>query len=231
MTCWQILIATAGVRSGMFERLVTHDILPQVAPARGDVKILAYWDNGEAGGLGEVRQRLLDYATADYICFVDDDDLLAPNYVERIYPLLVPRKVDYVGFKMQYYADGWAHKPTYHSLAFDHWYDDSLGYYRDISHLNPIRRSLATQASFREIGYPEDVGWVNQMRALRIVQSEAYVEEVMYHYYASSTESLGQRPDKVRERWPFERPEINSENFEYHPRSTGGHSQDQAGSG
>lgn len=38
----------------------------------------------ENGGLSSVRQRALDEAKGNYICFIDADDYLAPTYVERM---------------------------------------------------------------------------------------------------------------------------------------------------
>lgn len=123
-------------------------------------------------------------ATADYINFVDDDDLVAPDYVSSIYPLL--GEVDYVGFQLQLYNGGpeqnLKQKPTYHSLRYKLWHDDDNGYYRDISHLNPIKRELAVQAVM-EGGGGEDARWADSMRTLGIVKTEHYVDRVMYHYY------------------------------------------------
>ena len=57
---WTILIATLGQR-GEFLCQLLDGLLPQVAAARGAVKVLAYWDNGEAD-VATKKQALLDAA-------------------------------------------------------------------------------------------------------------------------------------------------------------------------
>lgn len=212
---WTILIATLGQRRDRFERLLTH-LLPQVENASGRVNVLAYWNNGERP-LAEVRQALVDEADGTFTSFIDDDDMVAPNYVERILELMGDG-VDYVGFRLQCYVDGNPLKPTYHSLRFNHWHDDARGYYRDVSHLNPVRRELALKADFRRTQPPEDVAWADQLRGL--LKIEGYVEDVMYHYYSSSVDSTW-RPGAVpRPRvGQYQRLEVTSPYFRYHPES------------
>src|ERR1019366_10063498 len=93
--------------------------------------------------LGENRQRMTEASNALYTNFVDDDDLVAPDYVARILPLL--DGVDYVGFRLSLYNDGRPQSPTFHSLKYPNWFANATGLYRDISHVNPMRRELAVK--------------------------------------------------------------------------------------
>jgi hypothetical protein len=124
--------------------------------------------------------------------------------------------VDYVGWQMQCYSDGVSLKPTYHSLRYSCWYDDDAGYYRDVSHLNPIRLQLARCVSYRGLVPPEDVSWATQMRPH--VKTEAYVDRVMYHYHASSGDSTW-RPGTVSVR-DSARYNVLHANFSYNLRSS-----------
>lgn len=172
---WSILIATQGKREQKFANLL-DSLMPQV-PA--DVEVLALWNNGEHP-LGHYRQTLLEAAKGDYVSFVDDDDQLSPRFVASILPLL--DGVDYVGWRMQCYISGIKQRPTYHSLKYGGWSDDKRGYYRDLSHLNPIRRELALLVDYRTVGFPDDLNWVDRMRALNVVKTEHVVKEPMYFY-------------------------------------------------
>lgn len=130
---------------------------------------------------GDNREDLRLKSKAEYISTVDDDDLVADDYVDRILPLL--DGVDYVGFRLQAYEDGVAIPlPTYHSLKYKTWYSDPEGHYRGINHLNPIRRELAMQVPFWGC-FGEDSRWCDEMRKLGIVKTEHYIDDVMYHYY------------------------------------------------
>jgi len=212
---WTILIATLGQRQQRFERLLSH-LLPQVEECPGQVNVLAYWNNGERP-LAEVRQALVEEADGAFVSFIDDDDLVADNYVRSVVPAL-NKGINYVGFRLQCYVDGVPLKPTYHSLRYTQWYDDERGYYRDISHLNPIRRDVALQADFRKTEPPEDVAWADQLRGR--ITKEHFVDDVMYHYYSSSTDTTW-RPGAVQRPrvGQYFRPVIDSPQFRYHPES------------
>lgn len=135
--------------------------------------------------VGRKRQWCLDTANGEYFNFVDDDDLVAHDYIDSIYPLL--DGVDYIGFQMQLYWDGEKMKPTYHSLQHDRWWDDDSGYYRNVSHLNPIRTEIARQGRF-DGAYPEDVNWARQVHP----ETEHYVDHPMYFYFFAPEHSKGQ---------------------------------------
>lgn len=134
--------------------------------------------------LGVNREILRRESTAEYIAFMDDDDLPASDYIDTILPLLDGS--DYVGFDLQCYIDG---KPidrvTKHSLAYGGWYETDECYARDISHVNPIRRDLALVEPM-EGGHGEDKRWADRMRARGIVKTENYIPRVMYHYFFRS---------------------------------------------
>jgi hypothetical protein len=181
---WTILIATQGRRAAQLQRLLAG-LLPQAEAAGGQVKVLALWNNGERR-LGEVRQDLLWHATGTYVSFVDDDDEVPPYYVSAVLPLL-DGTVDYIGWRMQCYIDGVAAKPTIHSLRYSGWHDDEDGYYRDITHLNPVRRQLALLGDFRT-AWPEDSTWVASLRGH--VRTEAFIDRPMYLYRYSSSDSV-----------------------------------------
>lgn len=202
-----VLIATVGIRNDMFTKLVTERLLPQVANYNGKVSVLAYWDNFEAS-LGHIRQDLIENANSDYICFLDDDDDIPDYYIKEIMDSL-KTDVDYVGWQMQLYHDGQKMKPTFHSLVYDSWAEDENGWYRNVSHLNPIKRKLALKGDFTR-AVPEDVDWATQV--VPYVKTEAYIDKPMYFYHHSTEGSLW---DKKKTPTNFSRPEISSPYFKY----------------
>jgi hypothetical protein len=186
---WSILVATLGQRRGRFKRLV--DVLaPQLERHDGAIELVAYWNVGEVP-LSVIRQSLMDDARGTYISFIDDDDLVPYYFTDEVIDAIAryhrahDRYVDYVGWQMQAYIDGDPLKPTFHSLRYGYWWDDDKGFYRDISHLNPIYKAkvIEAKADFRRTAPPEDVAWSDQLRGY--LRTEAYVDRVMYHYHAS----------------------------------------------
>ena len=216
---WSILIATLSRRSEKLQRLLYNDLLPQVE-RYPDVEVVAYWNHWGERPLGDIRQALVEDAKGDYINFVDDDDYLPEYYCSEIYPFL-DGKIDYIGWKMQVIHDGVALKPTFHRLCYGGWYEDETGFYRDVSHLNPVRRELALMADFRR-GFPEDESWADQL-SLRL-KREYFVNRTMYYYHSDSTDcswkpdSPGARPYSPLD---YKRPDIRSDQFRWHPDSSG----------
>lgn len=190
-------------------------LLPQTQSYGGDVTVVAFYNNGERP-LGEVRQDLLEYATSDYVSFVDDDDDLPDYYVDEVMNRL-DGVVDYVGWQLQCYVDGVQYRPTYHSIKYNGWFHDRNGYYRDVSHLNPIKRTVALNGNFRKGEPPEDVSWVDQVRPY--VKTEHYVDRVMYYYNSSSRDTTW-RPGTRFQRDRIGRMPIEHPNFSYHPASS-----------
>lgn len=135
--------------------------------------------------LGENRNILRAKSSAEYVQYLDDDDWLAPGYFNRVMPLL---DRDYVGFRAQCYCkhlNYTRYGNTFHSLEHgkrpDPWGREGQNFFRDITHINPMRRELAIQADF-DGGFAEDCRWAAKIRKLDIVKTEHYVPEVLYHY-------------------------------------------------
>lgn len=220
---WTILVPTLGERRPLFERLLAV-LMPQVEEQHGAVKVLARWNNGTPG-LPEIRQAMVEAVDTDYLSCVDDDDLVADDYVGEIMRALAERP-DQVGFRVQCYSDGVPTAISYHSLKHGGWRNEADAYYRDLSHINPIRADLARQVDFRraKAGQAEDRAWVEQLRGR--VRTEAYIDRVMYHYLFSTSKTAGigsrwKAPDLIQ-REGYEPLPVDSPHFAYYPGSAGG---------
>lgn len=180
----EILILTMPTRVKYLARIL--DCLePQLTP---EVKITARVCDLNLT-LGENREVMRQRATGEYICFVDDDDVVAADYVKTILPLL--DGVDIIGFECQLYVDGELDtKRDFHTITAGTWYNTPTAYYRDISHLSPIRREIAL-ASPMEGGHGEDGRWADRMRALKVIQTEHYIDKIMYYYLFRNGKNRG----------------------------------------
>lgn len=211
---WSILIATVGERADRFQRLLDA-LMPQVRKHQGRIEVVAYWNNFERP-LGEIRQALVEDAKGEYISFIDDDDMVPEYYCDKVMDAL-KLDVDYVGWQMQLFNNGERAKPTYHSLSYPTWSEDELGYYRNISHLNPIKKSLALKESFIvQPGLPEDFSWAHRMT--EHVCTESYINQEMYFYLHSPDDSIW-RGGEVKE---LNLPKRRLKYFRYHPRCLNG---------
>ncbi len=197
MTSWMILIPTIPRRAHAFEALV-RDLLGQierhaarVVPSAGlNIQVLAWLNRGEPR-LGKLRDAMVDYAADagfEYVSFVDDDDEVASTYVEQIAAALWWHRPDHVGFRLRYTKDG---QEVYrggvvHNLAYGQWgYNPGRDLlYRDFTHLDPIRTSIAQRGRFSRARPfdPEDRKWVDQVRPHLAVAKDVFLDDVLYHY-------------------------------------------------
>lgn len=207
-----VMIATLGQRSDRFARLL-DTLMPQVNKQSGKVEVVAYWNNFERP-LYEIRQALVDEAKGEYVCFIDDDDLVPEYYTDEILKAL-RSKPDYVGWRQQLYSNGEAVKPTFHSLKYAGVSEDEQGWYRNVSHLNPVKRELSLKASWEvPEGIPEDSPWAE--RVAPHLKIESYIDKPMYFYHPSSEDSQwrGGRDKEKRVR-----PVIDQQHFRWHKES------------
>jgi hypothetical protein len=190
----ELLILTLPSRTTFLEQLQT--ILDfQCAGKDAGYRVMVH--DREAIAVGDAKQKMKEKSTGEYICFFDDDDLPAGDYIDRILPLC---DRDYVGFRVQCYQEFEPKLATYHSLQYAGWSEDLTGYYRQISHINPMRRELSLaipiEGELREDS-GEDFRWAMKMSEAGIVQTEHYIEDVMYHYYPRALEDSDDEKDAM----------------------------------
>ncbi len=190
---WTIGILTVPPRAVKLKELLSV-LEPQLEAAKGKVQVMVLYNNFEKS-LGELRQQIVEQANGEYISFIDDDDMVPHDFIKAILPHL-DGKNDYIGFRVGLYSDGVKRKPVYHSLRYTDWTEDDHGFYRDITHLNPLKREIALQAKFVG-GSGEDVSWANQLRGKAV--TEHFIDREMYDYRHSPSGTLaaGPRPGDV----------------------------------
>ncbi|MBU3720736.1 MAG: glycosyltransferase family 2 protein [Burkholderiaceae bacterium] len=147
---FQILIPTMLGRAHLLRRLLGV-LEPQLVPG------VSYLTDDGPGTIGAKRQRMLEMAAGDYVAFVDDDDMVSGDYVERVWRAVRAGK-DCVGITMHVTIDGrpWNPSPVFrHSLRFagnPAW----QGQERTPHHLCPMRRELALRSRFSDKMWGED---------------------------------------------------------------------------
>jgi len=108
---WMILIPTVPARSASFQ-LLMHRLLPQLKYWAGWVQVCGWLNVGQPR-LAEIRDGLLEHAErsgAEYVSFIDDDDMVPEYYVDEIMIPIHPAKKhlarpDHVGFQLEYWKD------------------------------------------------------------------------------------------------------------------------------
>ncbi len=153
------------------------------------VTVLVLEDNGQASR-GEKRQQLLQAAWADYVSFVDDDDMLPSWHVKRVLHVLDsgdPPEV--VGFRLRYFVDDEIRGYALHSYKcesmpnpseFPEWHER---HNRFPNHLNPIRREIALEVGFRaEMDSGEDGDYARRLARRTPRAREQFINADLYDY-------------------------------------------------
>jgi hypothetical protein len=184
---WTILIATLASRRDKLARLLAH-LLPQ-CETDGRVEVLGFWDNGERP-VAVKRQALLMSAAGRYVSFVDDDDTVDPRFVAEV-ALAMTADPDYVAFEHAYYVSG-VRQPQRVMTGLHHktWFSTAEVLARDITHINPVRTSIAQHADFTAEGEgAEDWIYTTVVRRLAETEAEAAPGRALYHYFHDPADS------------------------------------------
>lgn len=186
-----ILIPTTPDRDYLFYPLYDelnrqiHD-LHKVHEMLGKVEILV--DSSRRfleGGLsiGKKREALVNRANGKYLCFLDSDEWIAPNYVETLVRLC-NRNKDVVTFrnltKNDFY---WTIVDM--SLEFSNQEATPDGIVnRKPWHISPVRSVFAKMYEFTDTNYGEDWSWMEKV--LKHCETEAKTNQILHTYNHSS---------------------------------------------
>ena len=162
------------------------------------IEILIEKDNGVMT-IGAKRNILLERAQGEYMCFVDDDDVVSDNYISKILEA-IETKPDCCGIeglifmrprirnRDRYSPKRWlqgqrVQRKFIHSIRYKTWFEEHHIYYRCPNHLNPVKRELALQVMFPSLNNEEDRDY--SIRLLPLLKTEVYIKGIIYNYLAS----------------------------------------------
>lgn len=198
-----VLIPTLARRQEKFLQLLER-LCPQCHGR--PVEVVGLQNQGEEP-LAAYRERLLHAARGRYLCFADDDDEVAPYYIDDILKALADAP-DVVG---------WRHLNTGTPGGYT---DVSLanagqplgvvdgGYRRQFTHMNPVRSSLARQGTFLSSGpgfTGEDMVFVYSV--LPHLKREVQLPRSVYCYRWNPADTTQSGP-QPRPAAPHPRPEV-----------------------
>lgn len=178
---FSIGVLTLNGREQYLNRLLSHleSIIP---PQYKDlIEIIVNKDNKEKL-VGTKRNEVLAAANGKYVAFIDDDDMVSPDYFTSIIPEL-QKDVDCVGFKGNYYVKGNLILEFHHANSNGGHVRKGWIQYRPINHLNPVKTEIARQIMYPDKNLSEDSDYCDRLFAAKLIKTESVLEEVLYHYY------------------------------------------------
>lgn len=193
-----ILIPSVEERADKLSRLVS-ELSNQIRlidinhPTLGTVELII--DNSKPfseGGMsiGQKRDSLLRRSEAEYVCFLDDDDIPAPNYVESLlrasqhgYDVITFDTL----FKNDYY---W----TIISMKLGNPNEESTPIYpvkRNAWHTCLIKRGIAQAHSFESLNHNEDWTWMENV--IKDINTSFHIPMILNQYNHSESESIADK--------------------------------------
>jgi hypothetical protein len=203
VTTWDILTTSIPHRHEKLLELLKCLDEQMTYPGTG---MILYRDDLEVA-YGDKTQALIEASAADYVSCIDDDDLVAPDFVSRVMRALEAGP-QYVGFNVRWTRDGVPQKPVIHSLSCGGWHDKPERLERDITQFNPIRRDLALLGKWAG-GYEAERRWGNEVRNAQRVGDEDFIGPgEMYYYrecaqdtFKTDRQKLGHMPELPAYPW------------------------------
>lgn len=183
-----IALPTVVCRAAQFA-ILHKEVLRQ---AEGKpVEVLVACDNKEIS-IGKKRQNLLEQATGEWICYIDDDDWIATTYVDSILAALT-KNPDCVGFLIECTTNGRNQQKAIASMRYKAWAEHRDGYAhcRSPYQKTPIRRTLALQAGFPDMRYGEDRQYSERVTPL--IKTEVFINGIVYYYRFRTAEKFHEK--------------------------------------
>lgn len=144
----------------------------------------------DEGGItvGEKRNKLVQEANAKYLCFLDDDDSMSPNYVQALLSMC-RQGYDVCTFRSMYKCDYyWALIDMDMSNPENEQANPLIITKRRAWHLCPVLSSIAKQHTFKNINDAEDWEWME--RVLQNVVTHCHTNEILHQYNHSKKTSI-----------------------------------------
>lgn len=185
-----ILVPSLEDRIQLFDR-VMRELMKQMKDAElrnelkdGTVGIISRIDNRQET-TGAKRNILVQMALekgAEYIAFVDDDDMVGPTYIQRGIEV-ANSGMDCGELWGQIYWSGKPGMPFHHYLGCTHAWQDDKKYHRPPNHLNFMKLDLMKDFRFEDKTFGEDMCWAMEIQKAGTFKTMYPIPEVIYHYF------------------------------------------------
>lgn len=175
-----IMICTIPKRSASLDALVKK--LGDQIREENAIKLveILYCDDPNIT-IGHKRNLLVEKASGEYMCFIDDDDDIPDNYVRLILSAL-NSKPDCLTLNGIITTNGKSPKKFVHSLKYNSYFTKENVYYRPPNHLNVIKKSLVRQFKFPEKNFSEDTDWAMTVCKAGVLKTEVDIPQTIYFY-------------------------------------------------
>lgn len=164
--------------------------LQKYHPSLGTVQILSDTSDTFLNGgpsIGKKREALVQRADGKYLCFLDDDETIAPNYLETIVRLC-HKNADVVTFRNFTTTDFYW---TVVDMSLENEINEEANPDRIVRrrpwHICPVKSEYAKLYSFPDTNYGEDWTWFEKV--LKHCENESHTDAILHAYNHSTQDS------------------------------------------
>jgi glycosyltransferase involved in cell wall biosynthesis len=150
---------------------------------------IMYLGDNQSMSVGKKRNVMINAADGLYVCFIDDDDPIHPEFVKKIYEG-TKTGVDVVNYMVEY-SDGTITRPVKYSLKYKRDQNTETEFLRIPNHLMAVKKKHAINAGYRDLIWGEDADYAK--RLLPYLKTEHNINEILYWYKYNAETSTGQR--------------------------------------
>jgi len=181
MSTIRLSILIASIDSRLDERQRLLNVLNR--QKTDAVEIIVLSDSGEENGglnIGEKRQSLLEMASGDYVCFIDDDDLVSDDYVPKILAAS-DGNPDCISLDQLIFFKNGEIRHRKYTLECKEPYSSGGGFDMFfITHLTPVKREIALAGGFPPISREEDLEYSRKISGM--LMTEGKTTGILYHH-------------------------------------------------
>ena len=173
-----ILVCTTDSRVGNFLPVIVDELTNQ---AKGKpVEVLWLGDNTKRT-VGEKRNNLIDVSNGEYFAFVDDDDRVAPTYIDDLLRQ-VNKNPDLVVFMAYRRHNGKNDRPVHYDISYLRDENKESRYQRRPNHLMCWKKSKVSKVRFRGLNFGEDGDWSERVVNLCDIKVQKKINKILYYY-------------------------------------------------
>lgn len=180
-----VLILTLPTRIDSYARLIKSLNIQVIQNnLMGRVQILSLCDTKEIS-VGEKRNILLNKSCGRYVCFIDDDDVVAPDYLIKLINAISSNS-DVITFCGDY-VENTVVTPFSISMVHSGNFNRPNIFYRLPNHLCPVKREIALSCQFTDKNFGEDSDYAERIN--KYIKNEFHIQDKLYFYMYNSATS------------------------------------------
>jgi len=187
---FSILVCSVSTRRSTFMPKIIEQIYGQIEREGLDkeVECIVLMDN-KTMTVGDKRNRLIEASRGHWVCFVDDDDRIADDYVRTLYRASRKTDADTITFYASVSINGQMPKIARFFCSENKNLPDA--YDRQPNHLMLIKRNIAHLIGFKSISFQEDDDYA--ARCYPLIKKIYNIDKVLYYYDFSTTTTETQK--------------------------------------